>query len=241
MSRFDGVISGIAPYLYYEDAAGALELLASDFGFVEEVRYLDERGEVQEAEMVAGQTKIMIGGGRTAAAESGEGQLLVVFVDDVDAHYRQVVSSGLAPTEPEDMPYGARVYEVTDPGGYRWTFWQPQGRVSLPAGWTEMRPSNTRYVRSTHPLNPHPLLHGLASVRDRRFSALKRRTAAGSASWAGTRRRPRPASVWGLEVVGTSWLHRVGGQCAPRVIIWSPGVGGSGGSARRRPRAGGRR
>ena len=40
----------IGPYLYYADAA-ALEWLSTVFGFVERVRYVDQRGVVQEAEM----------------------------------------------------------------------------------------------------------------------------------------------------------------------------------------------
>ena len=48
---------------------------------------------------------------------------LVVYVDDVDAHYRRAVSHGARPeSEPQDRPYGQREYAVTDPEGHRWWF-----------------------------------------------------------------------------------------------------------------------
>lgn len=47
--------------------------------------------------------------------------LIVVHVDDVDAHYAHAVAQGAdVPTPLEDMFYGERRYEVTDPEGHRW-------------------------------------------------------------------------------------------------------------------------
>lgn len=135
-----GTFAGMAPYLHYEDAASFLEWLTSLFGFAEDVRYLNEHGEVAEAEFLVGPTRVMVGGGHAGRSGHGQGQLLVVYVPDVDAHHRRVVAGGLTPDEPQDMPYGACGYEVTDPGGYRWAFWQPQREVDLPEGWKAVRP-----------------------------------------------------------------------------------------------------
>ena len=52
----------VSPYLYYEDAAAALDWLARAFGFEELVRYVDADGVVREAEMAAGETTIMLNG-----------------------------------------------------------------------------------------------------------------------------------------------------------------------------------
>jgi uncharacterized glyoxalase superfamily protein PhnB len=130
---------GISPYLYYEDGAAALEWLERVFGFREDVRYLNEKGIVAEAEILAGDTRIMIGG-KAPGPDEGRGQLLVVFVDDVEAQYARVIAAGVEAGTPADMPYGPRVFEVTDPWGYRWSFWQMvRDDVELPDGWTEIR------------------------------------------------------------------------------------------------------
>jgi uncharacterized glyoxalase superfamily protein PhnB len=56
------------------------------------------------------------------AATSG----LIVYVDDVDAHYLRARSHGAQPEgEPKDMPYGQREYAITDPEGHRWWFATP--------------------------------------------------------------------------------------------------------------------
>jgi uncharacterized glyoxalase superfamily protein PhnB len=56
------------------------------------------------------------------AATSG----LVVYVEDVDAHYERARSHGAQPEgEPKDMPYGQREYGITDPERHRWWFATP--------------------------------------------------------------------------------------------------------------------
>ena len=56
-----------------------------------------------------------------ASAPSSNG--LVVFVADVDAHYRRARESGaMIESEPTDQPYGQREYGARDPEGHRWWF-----------------------------------------------------------------------------------------------------------------------
>ncbi len=130
---------GVTPYLYYHDAAAALDWLARVFGFDEEVRYLDPSGKVAEAEMTAGNARIMMSGRAPLPAE-GPGQLLIVHVDDVDEQYARVISEGVVAAPPEDKPYGPRTLDVIDPWGYRWTFWQQvRDDVALEEGWREVR------------------------------------------------------------------------------------------------------
>jgi len=134
---------GLTPYLYYGDAVAALEWLARVFGFEEEVRYLDEDGTVAEAEMSAGDVRIMMAGRGPRDAE-GTGQQLIVHVDDVDALYARVTAAGVEATPPEDKPYGPRLIAVTDPWGYQWSFWQQvRDDVELPDGWQEIRREST--------------------------------------------------------------------------------------------------
>jgi uncharacterized glyoxalase superfamily protein PhnB len=137
---------GMSPYLYYEDAEAALEWLARVFGFTERVRFLDPDGIVRAAEMYAGDTLVHLDGvGSGYWKEQGVsgpvGQLVIVYVDDVDAHHARVVAGGVEAPEPQDEFYGARVYTLEDPGGNRWTFWQHlRDEVELPEGWREVRP-----------------------------------------------------------------------------------------------------
>jgi uncharacterized glyoxalase superfamily protein PhnB len=50
--------------------------------------------------------------------------LNIVTVDDVDALYAHIRSTGVELEEPKDEAYGPRSINVTDPWGYRWYFWQ---------------------------------------------------------------------------------------------------------------------
>jgi len=131
---------GLSPYLYYEDAAAALDWLTRVFGFTEEVRYLNPEGTVAEAEMTVGDARLMLAGKAPWRGE-GAGQLLIVHVDDVDAHHARVTAAGVPAEPPEVKPYGPRVYGVADPWGHQWSFWQDVGnRVQLDEGWQEIRP-----------------------------------------------------------------------------------------------------
>ena len=48
---------------------------------------------------------------------------LVVFVDDVDAHYAKAKQAGAKlDSEPTDQPYGQREYGARDPEGHRFWF-----------------------------------------------------------------------------------------------------------------------
>jgi hypothetical protein len=51
------------------------------------------------------------------------------------------VAAGLQAPEPEDQPYGARIYIASDPEGHQWIFWQTLSEeVVLQPGWREVRP-----------------------------------------------------------------------------------------------------
>src|SRR5699024_873709 len=48
---------------------------------------------------------------------------VMVYVDDVDAHFEQATSAGATIWyEPQDMPYGQREYGVRDPENGFWCF-----------------------------------------------------------------------------------------------------------------------
>lgn len=139
---------GLAPYLYYADATEAVDWLTRVFGFTERLRYVDSTGAVFQATMLAGEAEIQVTGVGPeyweAKGVSGPiGQLNVVYVDDVDAQYERVCAAlgeGVDVSQPQDQPYGARVFTVPDVGGNSWTFWQQVSEtVDLPTGWQVIR------------------------------------------------------------------------------------------------------
>lgn len=114
---------GLSPYLYYADPAAALDWLTDTFGFGPDRRWTDPDGEVTEADIYAGDTRIMLGG-RAPGDDEGAGVMLVIHVHDVDDQHRRVTAAGVGLDPPEDQPYRPRTITVTDPWGYRWCFWQ---------------------------------------------------------------------------------------------------------------------
>jgi PhnB protein len=117
----------IAPYLYYEDVAGALTWLANAFGFDEKMRMPGPDGGIMHAEMNISDGLIMLGCPSPDYKNPKHvGQLtqgLYVYVDDVDKHYLQARESGAEIVdEPEDQFYGDRRYTVLDPEGHQWFF-----------------------------------------------------------------------------------------------------------------------
>ncbi len=137
--------AGMSPYPYYEDAEAALEWLARVFRFTERVRFLDPDGVVRAAEMYAEDTLVhMDGVGPGHWEEKGVagpvGQLVIVYVNDVDAHHARTVAAGIEAPEPQDQFYGVRVYTLEDAVGDTWIFWQHlRDEVELPRGWEEIR------------------------------------------------------------------------------------------------------
>ena len=132
-------VRDLSPYLYYPDAGAALDWLARVFGFEETVRYVDDAGVVHESEMRVGASTIDLCG-RAPAADEGSGLLMIVHVDDVGAMHARVVAAGVAAPEPELQPYGPWTFTVTDPWGYRWTFWQQvDDYVETEGGLREIR------------------------------------------------------------------------------------------------------
>ena len=119
----------ITPYLYYEDVAGALAWLSRAFGFRERLRMPGPDGRIVHAEMDLGGAVIMMGHpGPDYRNPKRLGQVtqnVYVYVDDVDAHFRQARAAGASiREEPKDQFYGDRRYGAEDPEGHHWFFAQ---------------------------------------------------------------------------------------------------------------------
>ncbi|MGI8771752.1 MAG: VOC family protein [Acidobacteriaceae bacterium] len=130
----------IMPALRYEDVGAAIAWLSRAFGLKEHLRWADEHGAVQHAEMRIGTGYIELASASRKGFQSPKrlgaaSQSLVLLVDDVDAHYRQAHAAGAKVlAEPANQPWGLRQYSAEDPEGHRWEFSQHLRDVP-PAEW----------------------------------------------------------------------------------------------------------
>jgi uncharacterized glyoxalase superfamily protein PhnB len=135
----------ITPMMSYEDVAAALDWLAAAFGFRERdgTRLTGDDGRITHVEMELEDGVIMLANPtpdyqspnhHAEVCEHARKWLAVpyvidglhVFVDAVDDHFARARAAGATMMcEPEDQPYGERVYRVADLEGHRWMFAQP--------------------------------------------------------------------------------------------------------------------
>jgi uncharacterized protein YceH (UPF0502 family)/uncharacterized glyoxalase superfamily protein PhnB len=117
----------IAPYLLYEDVAGALRWLTDTFGFREVLRFTGPDGSITHAELSFGGESVFLGDPgpeyRSPARLGARTAQVHVYVDDVEAHHARAVAAGAEiRQELADMPYGDRRYDAIDPEGQLWSF-----------------------------------------------------------------------------------------------------------------------
>ena len=130
----------IAPAVFYDDAAAAIDWLARAFGFRVQEKVEDDQGRIVHSQLVLGGGLVMVGQAglvpdrpylRSPRALGGANtQALAVFVDDADAHCERARAAGAAiTTEPATQDYGAdywadRTYQARDLEGHHWWFMQ---------------------------------------------------------------------------------------------------------------------
>ena len=126
--------SRVNPYLYYEDAAAAIDFITRAFGAKERFRMDGPDGKVGHAEVDFDGEVVMLGSPPEAKSPKALGAKtgsLYIYVDDVDAHCAQAREAGATVVrEPEDVFYGDRMYGVEDPEGHEWYFGQRVRDVS---------------------------------------------------------------------------------------------------------------
>jgi uncharacterized glyoxalase superfamily protein PhnB len=116
------------PLLVYEDIPAAHDFLVKAFGFESGGVMRDAQGQAVHGEVRAGDTAIWL---HRVAPEHGLASTLaasglVVYVDDVDAHFTNARAAGARiDSEPVDQPYGLREYGARDLEGHRWWFATP--------------------------------------------------------------------------------------------------------------------
>ena len=123
----------IIPYIHYRDAEAAIEFICRAFGFSQGLILPgeDEGMAISHAELQRDGETLMLASEYppnnlqsplTAGASTGS---VLVYVDDVDAHYARAKAEGAEiAEEPTDQFYGDRTYTALDTEGRRWSFHQ---------------------------------------------------------------------------------------------------------------------
>jgi uncharacterized glyoxalase superfamily protein PhnB len=121
----------VLPYLYYPDAAQALEFLINAFDFTEIEAFRDDDGNVWHAQLSTGDGVVLIGpsiadfGTRAIEDPTWASSRIFVYVDDPDAHCEHARRAGATiVTEPADHGPN-RIYIASDCGGHQWIFARP--------------------------------------------------------------------------------------------------------------------
>jgi uncharacterized glyoxalase superfamily protein PhnB len=157
MSDFPKVV----PMIAYEDGHAAIEWLTRVLGFEERLRFESEDGSIGHAEleleggliMLATPTPEYVGPKRhretcEAARRWSDNPYVIdgvlVSVSDVDGHFERARAAGATILrEPEDQPFGDRLYTVEDLEGHRWMFSQHVRDVS-PEEWRAQPAASSR-------------------------------------------------------------------------------------------------
>ena len=113
---------GVVPYLFYDDVESAMAWYTRVFGFEEIGRWHNEAGDIQNAEMRLGTTELWLDGSGRCQDTDERPNWIGIWVEDVDAVYRQVTGAGVTCEAPLDREFGVRMLNVDDGMGHLWGF-----------------------------------------------------------------------------------------------------------------------
>lgn len=117
----------ITPYLVLSNANEAISFYIRAFGAVERMRLEGPPGKVGHAELVIGDSVIMLADEcpeadwKSPETLGGTSIGIHMYVEDVDARIAQAIAAGASPLRPvKEQFYGDRSGSVKDPYGYIW-------------------------------------------------------------------------------------------------------------------------
>ena len=117
----------VQPYLTFVNSQEAMAYYAKAFGATEKLSMKSPEGRVVHAEMVIGNSVIMMADENpeikayAAGHYGGSPVSLMIYVDDCDRTYAAALAAGATSLrEPTDQPYGDRMAGILDPFGYKW-------------------------------------------------------------------------------------------------------------------------
>ena len=118
----------VTPYLILKNAAQAIEFYARAFGAKETVRMPMPDGRIGHAELLIGDSMIMLSdefperGSKSAQTLNGSPVGFALYVENVDESFQRALQAGATVKEPiTNQFWGDRAGSVTDPFGYQWT------------------------------------------------------------------------------------------------------------------------
>jgi PhnB protein len=118
----------VTPYLTVRNAAQAIEFYKRAFGAQERVRLPGPDGKVAHAEIMIGNSILMLGeecpemGNQSPESLHGSTVGMAVYVENVDEVFNRAVKAGAAVKEGvSDKFWGDRGGTITDPYGHKWT------------------------------------------------------------------------------------------------------------------------
>jgi PhnB protein len=117
----------VQPYLIFTNSLEAIDFYKRAFGATERLCMKDASGRVVHAELVIGDSCIMLADESPAmmvystSHYGGSPVSLMLYVADCDATYKQALDAGATSRrEPADQAYGDRSAGIADPFGYAW-------------------------------------------------------------------------------------------------------------------------
>ncbi len=117
----------VTPYVTVKGAAAAIEFYERAFGAEEIFRWADPDGSIRHAEVVIGDSPIMLTdeapefGMSGPQTPGGSPVHMFLYVEDVDAVFDRAIAAGATELMPvEDSQDGDRRGGVTDPFGHVW-------------------------------------------------------------------------------------------------------------------------
>ena len=118
----------ITPYLIIQGAAQAIDFYKRAFGATELLRLDGPNGTIGHAEILLGDSPVMLADGCPAMGYNGPQHYggtpvsLMFYVEDVDAMFDRAVAAGATVQRPvQDQFYGDRTGTVVDPFGHVWS------------------------------------------------------------------------------------------------------------------------
>lgn len=118
----------VTPYLIIKGAAAAIDYYKKVFGATERMRMDGPGGTIGHAELVIGNSTIMLAdehpamGYRSPKTLGGTPVSLVLYVEEVDTVFKRAVDAGAKAQRPvENQFYGDRMGTLEDPFGHVWS------------------------------------------------------------------------------------------------------------------------
>lgn len=124
-------VGSLAPHLVVKDAPKAIEFYKKAFNAQEIMRMPGPGGKIMHAEIQIGDAIVMLGDEapemgcemKSPVTLNGTPVTIFLYVQDVDKFYDQAVKAGAkAVMPPQDMFWGDRYGNLTDPFGHTWSF-----------------------------------------------------------------------------------------------------------------------